>query len=123
MTPLPYGDFLPTTNMTNKPERSVEDIKAEFQMFVPDDDGSAMDWLENTLQAERQKREEMVEWAEREVYALSETLKKSKEMVSVGHKKVYNHIKIVGELEGKLEVWQEILDFLTQPTPLTNDKE
>lgn len=80
--------------------------------------------ISQTLQSERQKREEMVEWAEREVYALSETLKKSKEMVSVGHKKVYNHIKIVSELKGRLEVWEEILQALTQPTtPLTNDKE
>jgi hypothetical protein len=26
-----------------------EETKKQFQMFVPDDDGSAMDWLENTI--------------------------------------------------------------------------
>jgi hypothetical protein len=34
--------------MNNTP-KDVEEIKAEFQMFVPEDDGSAMDWLENKL--------------------------------------------------------------------------
>jgi hypothetical protein len=29
--------------------------KKEFLMFVPDDDGSAMDWVENQLEAERER--------------------------------------------------------------------
>lgn len=117
----------------NKPERTVggemaeaiystcfsgktrKELLVDIQELLDEHVKIMWESCKKTLQAERQKREEMVEWAEREVYALSETLKKSKEMVSVGHKKVYNHIKIVGELEGKLEVWQEILQALTQP--------
>lgn len=40
------------------PIPTVEEIKGEFRMFVPDDDGSAMDWLENTLTTLNQKHAE-----------------------------------------------------------------
>lgn len=37
----------------------TDEARKQFQMFVPNDDGSAMDWLENTidiaLQAERER--------------------------------------------------------------------
>ena len=29
--------------------------KKEFLMFVPEDDGSAMDWVENQIEAERDR--------------------------------------------------------------------
>ncbi len=58
--------------MKTKPERTVEEIKAEFQMFVPEDDGSAMDWLENVLEAERQRCDDVVEVEKEYVNAYAE---------------------------------------------------
>lgn len=34
-------------------QRDTQQLQAEFRMFVPDDDGSAMDWFENTIDEER----------------------------------------------------------------------
>jgi hypothetical protein len=39
-----------------------EEIVKQFNMFVPDDDGSANDWLQNTLEAVRkEERKQVVE--------------------------------------------------------------
>lgn len=43
----------------------TEETKRQFQMFVPEDDGSAMDWLEtiidNAIQEERNRLVEEIE--------------------------------------------------------------
>ena len=37
----------------------MEDLKKQFKMFVPEDDGSAMDWFENTIQEVEQRLEKI----------------------------------------------------------------
>lgn len=56
-----------------------------------------------------EEKKELVKRADMEIYALESTLEKSKELsVAVGHKRVYERIKLISEYKGKLEAWKEI---------------
>ena len=48
-------------------------LKKQFKMFVPDDDGSAMDFFENALDTQREDTlKEVREWVEGKRFVLSE---------------------------------------------------
>ena len=69
-------------------------------------------------QAHKAEVEALVKYVDMEVYALEKTLEKSKELsVAIGHKRVYERLKLISEYKGKLEAWKEIKEYL-HPTPL-----
>lgn len=67
--------------------------------------------------------DEAVKRADMEIYALENTLEKSKELsVAIGHKRVYERIKLISEYKGKLEAWKEIREMLDDTLKVLQDK-
>lgn len=70
-------------------------------------------YIQALTQAYQAGIDDAVKRADMEIYALENTLEKSKELpVAIGHKRVYEHLKLISEYKGKLEAWKEIREML-----------
>lgn len=58
--------------------------------------------------------DELVRLIESEIEILEQVIEKTKEYVAVGHKKVYEAIKIISEYKGKLEGYKDVLTIVKE---------
>lgn len=71
--------------------------------------------LDKFIEEDRQAHcDELMRLIESEIEILEQVIEKTKEYVAVGHKKVYEAIKIISEYKGKLEGYKDVLTIVKE---------